>query len=138
MRITQGAFAFLPDLTEDQIRRQIEYCRQNGWTVSIEHTDEVQSRDTLWVGWGSPLDASDVARVLLEIKACRKANPRHDIRINAQGVGHDLATVRLSFIITRPREEPVVRFDRPELQARTQRYRMPGAMPERRVSGARW
>jgi len=33
MRLTQGAFSFLPDLTDAQIRSQIEYCLNNGWAV---------------------------------------------------------------------------------------------------------
>ena len=33
MRLTQGTFSFLPDLTDAQIRAQIEYCLQNGWAV---------------------------------------------------------------------------------------------------------
>ncbi len=26
MRLTQGTFSFLPDLTDEQIRSQVEYC----------------------------------------------------------------------------------------------------------------
>ena len=29
MRITQGCFSFLPDLTDEQITAQIEYCLRN-------------------------------------------------------------------------------------------------------------
>ena len=34
-RITQGAFSLLPDLTDEQIKKQIEYCIKNGFAVSI-------------------------------------------------------------------------------------------------------
>ena len=35
MRLTQGTFSYLPDLTDEQIGAQIEYCLKNGWAVSI-------------------------------------------------------------------------------------------------------
>ena len=28
MRITQGSFWFLPDLTDEQISRQVQYCQR--------------------------------------------------------------------------------------------------------------
>ncbi|MER3451010.1 MAG: ribulose bisphosphate carboxylase small subunit, partial [Thermus sp.] len=31
MRITQGTFSYLPDLTDEEIRLQIEYIIKNGW-----------------------------------------------------------------------------------------------------------
>ena len=45
MRITQGTFSFLPDLTDDQITRQIAYCQRNGWAVNIEFTDDPHPRN---------------------------------------------------------------------------------------------
>ena len=33
MRITQGTFSFLPDLTDTQIRAQVQYCLDKGWAV---------------------------------------------------------------------------------------------------------
>lgn len=38
MRITQGCFSFLPDLTDEQITAQVEYCLRNNWAVGIEYT----------------------------------------------------------------------------------------------------
>ena len=40
MRITQGCFSFLPDLTDEQISRQVQYCLEKGWAVNIEFTDD--------------------------------------------------------------------------------------------------
>ncbi|MEO8438395.1 MAG: ribulose bisphosphate carboxylase small subunit, partial [Chloroflexota bacterium] len=45
MRLTQGTFSFLPDLTSDQIRAQIEYCLEQGWAMSIEYTDDPHPRN---------------------------------------------------------------------------------------------
>ena len=36
MRITQGAFSFLPDLTDDQILKQVEYAMAKGLALSVE------------------------------------------------------------------------------------------------------
>src|SRR5581483_3944470 len=39
MRVTQGCFSFLPDLTDEQIKSQVQYCLDKGWAVNIEFTD---------------------------------------------------------------------------------------------------
>ena len=39
MRITQGCFSFLPDLTDTQIAAQVNYCLEQDCAVSIEYTD---------------------------------------------------------------------------------------------------
>ncbi|TFG80824.1 MAG: ribulose bisphosphate carboxylase small subunit, partial [Chromatiales bacterium] len=31
MRVTQGTFSFLPDLTDEQIARQVDYALSQGW-----------------------------------------------------------------------------------------------------------
>ncbi|RTH98672.1 ribulose bisphosphate carboxylase small subunit, partial [Thermus scotoductus] len=40
MRITQGTFSYLPDLTDEEIRAQIAYIVKQGWAVAIEYTDD--------------------------------------------------------------------------------------------------
>ena len=30
MRVTQGCFSFLPDLSDDEILTQVQYCLDNG------------------------------------------------------------------------------------------------------------
>ena len=37
MRVTQGTFSFLPDLTDEQIEVQIVYALRNGWAISLLH-----------------------------------------------------------------------------------------------------
>ena len=46
MRVTQGAFSFLPDLSDQQIKAQVEYCLRNNWAVSVEYTDDIHPRNT--------------------------------------------------------------------------------------------
>ena len=46
MRITQGCFSFLPDLTDAQIARQVDYCLAQDWSVGLEFTDDPHPRNT--------------------------------------------------------------------------------------------
>ena len=123
MRVTQGAFSFLPDLTDDQIRAQIDYCLRNGWAVSLEYTDDVHPRNTYWEMYGNPMfDLADPAGLMLELKACRETFPNHYIRVNAFDSTRGWETIRLSFIVNRPKDEPGFRLNRTEVQGRMQRY----------------
>ncbi len=125
MRITQGAFSFLPDLTDRQIRSQIEYCLKNGWAVAVEHTDDAHPRNTYWEMFGHPMfDLADAAGAMQEVAACRKTFPEHYIRVNAFDSTLGWETVRLSFIVNRPPVEPEFRLARMEVAGRMQRYIM--------------
>ena len=55
MRITQGTFSYLPDLTDDEIRAQIGYAQAQGWAVAVEFTDDPHPRNVLWEMWGLPM-----------------------------------------------------------------------------------
>src|SRR5215469_10951673 len=73
MRITQGCFSFLPDLTDDQITRQIQYCLEKNWAVNIEFTDDPHPRNTYWEMWGLPMfDLRDAAGIMRELADCRR------------------------------------------------------------------
>ena len=123
MRVTQGAFSFLPDLTDPQISAQIEYCLRQDWAVSIEFTDDPHPRNTYWEMWGMPMfDLRDAAGVMAEVRACREANPQAYVRVNAFDSTRGWETVRLSFLVQRPADEPGFRLERTEAQGRTIRY----------------
>ncbi len=123
MRITQGAFSFLPDLTAAQIRAQVEYCLRNGWAVSVEFTDDPHPRNTFWEMWGMPMfDLRDAAGVMSEVEACRNACPDHYIKLNAFDSSSGWEALRLSFIVNRPKHEPGFALDRQETQGRNIRY----------------
>jgi ribulose-bisphosphate carboxylase small chain len=123
MRVTQGAFSFLPDLTDRQIAAQVEYCLRQGWAVSVEFTDDPHPRNTYWEMWGAPMfDLQDAAGVMTEIKACREANPSTYVRVSAFDSTRGWETVRLSFIVQRPLDEPGFRLERIEAEGRTTRY----------------
>ena len=123
MRITQGAFSFLPDLTDAQIRDQVEYCLRNEWAVGVEHTDDPHPRNTYWEMWGNPMfDLKDAKGVMMEIEDCRKAHPQAYIRVNAFDSTRGWETVRLSFIVNRPDVEPTIRMTRTDVRGRSQLY----------------
>jgi len=106
-RITQGQFSFLPDLTDEQILKQIEYALQQGWAMNVEFTDDPHPRNTYWEMWGLPMfDLNDPAGILYEVNECRKAYPNHYIRLTAYDSTRGWETPRMSFIVNRPKEEP--------------------------------
>jgi ribulose-bisphosphate carboxylase small chain len=123
MRITQGTFSFLPDLTDQQIASQIEYCIKNGWSIGIEHTDDPHPRNSYWEMWDLPMfEVLDPAAILVEINACRKALPNRYIKVNANNPVRGRETVALSFIVNRPQREPGFRLDRQEGSGRAIHY----------------
>lgn len=123
MRITQGTFSYLPDLADDQIRAQIEYCLENGWAVSVEYTDDPHPRNSYWEMHGLPMfDLKDAAGVMSEIDACRKTFPDHYIKVNAFDASRGRETLRLSFIVNRPSAEPGFSLVREEARGRRVRY----------------
>jgi ribulose-bisphosphate carboxylase small chain len=123
MRITQGTFSFLPDLTDEQIRAQIEYCLRSGWAVSVEFTDDPHPRNTFWEMWGLPMfDLKDAAGVMAEVVACRSAHPNHYVKVNAFDSSRGWECLRLSFIVNRPKEEPGFALERLETHGRNIRY----------------
>lgn len=123
MRVTQGTFSFLPDLTDEQIRAQIEYALGKGWALGIEFTDDPHPRNTYWEMWGQLMfDLRDAAGVMAELRACREATPGQYIRINAFDATRGFETVRLSFIVQRPETERGFRLQREESTGRVVRY----------------
>nr|UNJ16341.1 ribulose-1,5-bisphosphate carboxylase/oxygenase small subunit [Boldiaceae sp.] len=123
MRVTQGAFSFLPDLTDEQINKQIAYAISKGWALNVEYTDDPHPRNAFWELWGLPLfDIKDGAAVKFEIDACRKAKPTYYIKVNAFDNTRGIESCSLSFIINRPSSEPGFSLDRQEVDGRNIRY----------------
>jgi ribulose-bisphosphate carboxylase small chain len=123
MKITQGTFSFLPDLTDVEISAQIQYALDQGWALAVEYTDDPHPRNYYWEMFGNPMfDLRDAAGVLAEVTGCRKAFPRHYIRVNAFDSTLGFETTRMSFIVNRPKEEPGFRLQRQEVDGRQIRY----------------
>lgn len=107
MRITQGTFSFLPDFTDDEIKAQIQYALDQKWALSVEYTDDPHPRNAYWDMWGMPMfDIKDPAGIMFEVNACRKAYPNQYIKVNAFDSTLGFETIRLSFIVNRPKHEP--------------------------------
>ncbi len=125
MRIKQGTFSTLPDLTDDEIKAQIQYCIDQGWAVSVEFTDDPHPRNIYWELWGMPMfDTQDASACFLEVAACREAYPNHYIKVNGYNARYTKQTIGLSFIVNRPESEPGFRLDRTELNDRHIAYTM--------------
>ena len=127
MRITQGTFSFLPDLTDEQIGDQVRYALEHGWAISVEFTDDPHPRNSYWEMWGLPmfdLLVEDVALVMREVRACRQAHPQLYIKVIAYDASYGRQTTALSFIVNRPGHEPGFRVERTDAHDRVMRYRL--------------
>lgn len=123
MRITQGCFSFLPDLSDDQISAQVQYCLSKGWSVSLEFTDDPHPRNTYWEMWGLPMfDLKDAAGVMQELKECRRVYSDRYIRLCGFDATHGWESLRISFLVNRPQEEPGFSLERQEMGGRAIRY----------------
>lgn len=123
MRLTQGTFSFLPDLSNDQIRAQVDHCLEQGWAISIEHTDDPHPRNTYWEMDGLPMfDLHDAAGVMGELDAARRLLPDRYIRLVAFDSTRGVESIRLAFIVQRPEREPGFGLVRGEAAGRSIRY----------------
>lgn len=79
-------FSYLPEMSSEQIRKQVEYIVSKGWNPAIEHTEPENAFDHYWYMWKLPLfGETDVDRVLNEAETCHKAHPNNHVRL----VGYD-------------------------------------------------
>ncbi len=120
MRLTQGCFSFLPDLTDAQIEKQVAYSMDRGFAMNVEWTDDPHPRNSYWELWGLPLfDIKDPAAVMFELREARKACPTGYIRVNAFDASYGTESCVMSFIVNRPANEPGFYLDRTEGPSRT-------------------
>lgn len=127
MRLTQGAFSFLPDFTDEQIAAQIRYSLEHGWSMSVEYTDDPHPRNSYWDMWGQPLfdlHPEEAEVVLREVRACREAYPDHYVKLIAYDASRGRQTTALSFIVGRPADEPGFRLERADAHDRVMRYQL--------------
>lgn len=79
-------FSYLPAMSTEQIRAQVEYIVKKGWNPAVEHSEPENAFDHFWYMWKLPLfGENDVTRILAEAESCHKANPGHHVRL----VGYD-------------------------------------------------
>lgn len=121
--LTQGTFSFLPPLTDDEIRQQVQDCLDQGWPINIEFTDDPHSRNSYWEMWGLPMcDIQDPATIIYEIQECRKVYPHHYIKVVASDRNKGRQIITLSFMVYRPSHDPGFGLVRREAHDRLIRY----------------
>jgi len=127
MRITQGTFSFLPDLTDEQLAAQVAYSLDNGWAIMVEHTDDPHPRNAYWEMWDQPLfdlDPSEADQAIKQVADARKAFPQRYIKIVAYDRSLGRQTSALSIIVNRPDEEPGFRLERTQTADRQINYQL--------------
>ena len=138
-RLTQGAFSMLPDLTDEQIKKQIEYAIKSGFAVGIEWTDDPHPRNCYWELWGLPLfDVPDAATIMYELQECRKAHPGIYIKVNGFNNARGIESTGISFIAQRPAFEPGFYLVRQEGKGRNIIYTIQSYAVQSAGEGARY
>jgi ribulose-bisphosphate carboxylase small chain len=139
MHLTQGTFSFLPDLTDEQIEKQIAYCLSHGWAIGIEYTDDPHPRNTFWEMFGNPVfDTTDVSSIMAALNSCRSIFPHHYVRLTAFDATLGTESLVLSLIVNRPAVEPGFRLVRTEEHGRTIRYRIESYAAQSLPEGSRY
>ena len=117
MKLTQGAFSFLPELSDTQIRRQVEYCINKRRAVSIEYANA--SLAAYWEMWGLPLfEVQDASVIMTELRHACKAYPKYYVKVCAFDNTRGVESCVLSFIVQRPAFEPGFKLIRQESEGR--------------------
>jgi ribulose-bisphosphate carboxylase small chain len=125
MRLTQGQFSFLPDLSDEQIENQIKYALGNGWAIMVEYTDDPNPRNALWDMWSTPLfdlTEDDVDVVMRDVRACCEEHSNIYVKVVAYDRSLGRQTSAMSYIVNRPEVEPGFRLERQESHDRVIRY----------------
>jgi ribulose-bisphosphate carboxylase small chain len=77
-----GTFSYLPEMTPEQIRKQVDWIVKNGWNPAIEHTEPEFAESNYWYMWKLPMfGETDVDAIMAELLACHEANPGNHVRL---------------------------------------------------------
>jgi ribulose-bisphosphate carboxylase small chain len=141
MRVTQGQFSYLPDLTDEQIEAQLGYALKNGWSIMVEYTDDPHPRNALWEMWSPPMfdlaeDEVDVA--MRDVRACREEHSHLYVKVVAYDRQLSRQTSAMSFIVNRPEVEPGFRLERQETNDRVIRYTIHSYAVNEAAPGSRY
>ena len=79
-------FSYLPEMSKEQIRKQVEYIVSKGWNPAVEHVEPEHAFDHYWYMWKLPMfGETNVDTILAEAENCHKAHPNNHVRL----VGYD-------------------------------------------------
>ncbi|MEE9447606.1 MAG: ribulose bisphosphate carboxylase small subunit [Arenicellales bacterium] len=93
-------FSYLPALSPESMRAQIQYIVDKGWNPGIEHTEPVNAMSNYWYMWKLPMfGETDVDAIIAELEACKAAHPDNHIRLlgfdnYAQSAGASMVVYR--------------------------------------------
>lgn len=93
-------FSYLPPMSAEQIRQQVQYVIAQGWNPAVEHVEPERANANFWYMWKLPMfGEQSVDRVLAELEACRREYPNHHVRL----IGYDNYTQSqgTSFVVYR-------------------------------------
>ncbi|MDC9714499.1 MAG: ribulose bisphosphate carboxylase small subunit [Gammaproteobacteria bacterium] len=75
-------FSYLPTMSDEQTRTQIQYIVDKGWNPSIEHTEPEHAAGAYWYMWKLPMfGETDVDAIMKELEACHTAHPNNHVRL---------------------------------------------------------
>ena len=114
MRITQGAFSFLPDLTDDEIRAAARVLPrpQAGRSRSSTPTTRTRATPTGTCGATRCSTCTTPPASWPSSPSAEQAHRSDYIRVNAFDSTFGVESIALSFIVNRPAEEPGFRLER--------------------------
>ena len=124
MRITQGTFSFLPDLSDAEIRAADRLRVGAGLGNRRRISPTIRTRATVyWEMWGNPLfDLRSASRSHDGGAGLSQALPQTYIRVIAFDSTRGFETTRLTFIVNRPHHEPGFLLKRHEVGGRQIQY----------------
>ena len=139
MRLTQGTFSFLPDLTDEQIAGR----SNTAWARAGRSTSNTPTIRILATRFGkcgmSPCSTSSTPpRSWPRSPPAGAITPSGYIKVNANDSTRGRETVALSFIVNRPEQEPGFRLDRQEAAGRSIRYTIHSYAADRPEGRALW
>ncbi|TSE35396.1 ribulose bisphosphate carboxylase small subunit [Tepidimonas charontis] len=78
-------FSYLPQMTPEQVRRQIAYAIAQGWNPAVEHSERgTPASVSFWYMWKLPMfGEQSVDAVMAELEACHREFPDHLVRFVA-------------------------------------------------------
>jgi ribulose-bisphosphate carboxylase small chain len=75
-------FSYLPAMSIDQTRQQVEYIVKKGWNPAVEHTEPEHAFGAYWYMWKLPMfGETNVDTILAEVDACHQAHPDNHVRL---------------------------------------------------------
>jgi len=79
-------FSYLPQLSADAIKAQVQYIVSKGWNPAVEHSEPENAASSYWYMWKLPMfGETNVDTILAEVEACKKAHPGNHVRL----IGYD-------------------------------------------------